>query len=137
MKRELSIAVTKATNTFFLSKFASVTSFVSSGSQASGFRQDLRTLLANVSSGADSKLFLLLGRTIAEALAVLQDSSGAAAFAGATVSGGSIGGIPIVIVDEMTSGEAILVDSSQLAVSQEGFKLDTSSSSQHPTQQHT
>jgi hypothetical protein len=126
LKRELRIAVTKATNTFFLSKFASVPSFVSSGVTGTGFRQDLRTLLANVSSGADSKLFLLVGRSIAEALAVLQDSSGAAAFAGATVNGGVIGGIQIVVVDEMVSGEALLVDASQLAVAQEGFRLEQS-----------
>ena len=78
LKRELRIAITKATNAFFLSKFASVTSFVSSGTQSSGFRQDLRTLLATVSSGADSKLFLIVTRTIAEALAVLPDTAGGA-----------------------------------------------------------
>jgi Phage capsid family len=66
LQRELRTAITKATNTFFLSKFASVTSFVSSGTQASGFRQDLRTLLASVSSGADSKLYLICTRTIAK-----------------------------------------------------------------------
>jgi HK97 family phage major capsid protein len=126
LQRELRTAITKATNTFFLSKFASVTSFVSSGTQASGFRQDLRTLLASVSSGADSKLFLIVGRTIAEALAVLQTTTGATAFENATVNGGSIGGITIVVADEATAGEMILVDASQLAVAQEGFKLDTS-----------
>jgi Phage capsid family len=124
LKRELRTAITKATNTFFLSKFASVPSFVSSGIQASGFRQDLRTLLANVSSGADSKLFLIVTRTIAEALAVLPDTTGNQAFSGA--NGGSIGGITIVVADEATAGEMILVDASQLAVAQEGFKLDTS-----------
>ena len=54
-----------------------MTSFVSSGRQATGFRQDLRTLLANVSSGADCKLYFIVTRTIAEALAVLPDTSGA------------------------------------------------------------
>jgi HK97 family phage major capsid protein len=126
LKRELRIAITKATNTFFLSKFAGVPSFVSSGVTGTGFRQDLRTLLANVSSGAESKLYLLLGRNIAEALAVLQDSSGAGAFPLATVNGGSIGGIQIVVSDEVTSGEMILVDASQLAVAQEGFRIEQS-----------
>ena len=126
LKRELRIAITKASKTFFLSKFASVTSFVSSGTQASGFRQDLRTLLQTVSSGADSKLFLITTRTICEALAVLPDTAGATAFPLVTVNGGSIGGLTIIPCDECTAGEAILVDASQLAVAQEGMRLDTS-----------
>ena len=49
-----------------------------------------------------------------------------AAFAIATVNGGSIGGIQIVVSDEVTAGEDILVDASQLAVAQEGFRIDQS-----------
>jgi hypothetical protein len=123
LKRELRIAITKATNTFFLSKFASVTSFVSSGSQASGFRQDLRTLLATVSKG---DRYLIVTRTIAEALAVIGDTAGGPTFPLATVNGGSFGGITIIPCDEATDGEMILVDASQLAVAQEGFRIDQS-----------
>ena len=83
-------------------------------------------LLSAVSSGADSKLFLIVTRKIAEAWSVLPDSTGAGAFPNANVNGGSIGGIPIVVVDETVDGEIILIDASQVAAGQDGFVLDSS-----------
>ena len=83
-------------------------------------------LLANVTSGADSKLYLITTRTIAEALTVLPDTAGAPAFPNATVFGGSIGGIPILVCDEATAGEIILCDASQVAAGTEGLVLDSS-----------
>ena len=52
-------------------------------------------------------------RTIVEALSVLTDSAGAAAFPGVNYNGGSIAGIPIIPCDEMTAGEILLVDATQ------------------------
>ena len=127
VERELRTAIARATNQIFLPIITTGITFVaSSGVQATGVRQDLRTLLSLVNSGADSKLFLIVTRKIAEAWAVLPDVSGAAAFPTATVNGGSIGGIPIIVCDEATDGEIILVDSSQVAAGTEGFVLDSS-----------
>ena len=127
LQRELRNAIARATNTIFLPILtASAPSFVSSGITATAVRQDLRVLLANISSGADSKLFLITTRTIAEALAVLPDTAGAAAFPNATVNGGQIGGIPIIPCDECTAGEIILVDATQVAAGTEGMTLDSS-----------
>jgi Phage capsid family len=128
LRRELQTAVSRATNTWFLATVgASATSVASSGFTAIAVRQDLRTLLANVNSGADSKLYLIATRKICEALAVLQDSAGAAAFPQATVQGGSIGGIPIACIDEVTDGELWLLDAAQCAAGVQGtLQLDTS-----------
>jgi HK97 family phage major capsid protein len=126
LQTELRTAIARATNSIFLPILtASAPSFPSSGVAGSGVRQDLRTLLANVTSGSASKLFLITGRTIAEALAVLPDTAGGPAFPLATVTGGSIGGIPIIVCDETAIGEIILVDASQVAAGTEGLVFDT------------
>jgi HK97 family phage major capsid protein len=125
LERELRIAIARATNSIFLPIIsAGAPSFTSSGTSELAVRQDIRTLLANVNSGADSKLFLIVTRTIGEALAVLSGPGGAA-FPAATVTGGQIGGIPIVICDEATAGEMILLDASQVAAGQDGLRLDS------------
>jgi hypothetical protein len=128
LRRELTNGIAKSTNTWFLSQIAgSATSVSASGFTALGVRQDLRTLLSLVNSGADAKLFLIVPRTIAEAWTMLPDSAGSAAFPQATVNGGSIGGIQILVSDEATSGEIILVDASQVAAGVSGsLVLDTS-----------
>ena len=126
LQRELQTAIARCTNSVFLPILTSgATSFVSSGTSASAVRQDLRTLLATVSSGAGSKLVFIVTRTIAEALSMIGDSSGGPAFPNATVNGGQIGGVPVIVADEAVSGEIILCDSSQVAAGQEGLKLDT------------
>jgi HK97 family phage major capsid protein len=127
LERELRTAIARATNSIFLPILtANAPSFASSGVAALGVRQDLRTLVANVSSGANSKLFLIVTRKIAEAWSVLPDASGAAAFPTVTVNGGTIGGMTIVVVDEATDGEIILVDATQVAAGSEGLVLDNS-----------
>jgi hypothetical protein len=126
LQTELRTAIARACNSTFLPLLVAGTSVASSGVTALGIRQDLRTLLALVSSGADSKLFFITTRTIAEALSVMPDTAGAAAFPLATVNGGSIAGISIIPCDECTAGEILLVDSSQVAAATEGFTLDTS-----------
>jgi len=66
LQAELRRAIARATNSAFLPLLVAGSSFASSGNNASTVRQDLRTLLSAVSSGADSKLFLIVTRTIAE-----------------------------------------------------------------------
>ena len=127
VERELRTAIARATNSIFLPIITTgITSVASSGVTATGIRQDLRTLLSIVNSGSDSKLFWIVGRKIAEAWAVLQDVSGAQAFPNATVNGGSIGGVPVLVIDEATDGEIILIDASQVAAGTDGFTLSSS-----------
>lgn len=126
VERELRSAITRATNSIFLPLLVPGVTIASSGVTALGVRQDLRTLLQNISNdGVNSKLFLIVSRTIAEAWSVLGDSAGGPAFPDARVDGGSIGGIQIVATDEAVAGEIILVDATQVAAGQEGLTLDT------------
>ena len=126
LQTELRTAIARACNSTFLPLLVAGTSVASSGVTPLGVRQDLRTLLSLVNYGVDSKLFFITTRTIAGALAMLPDTNGNQAFPNAVVSGGSIGGIPIIPCAEVTAGEIILVDASQVAAATEGFTLDTS-----------
>jgi hypothetical protein len=126
VQRGLSEKMTRACNTIFIAAFSGVTSFASSGVTSTGVRQDLRTLLSAVSSGSESRLYLIATRTIVEALSVLTDSAGAAAFPGVQYNGGSIAGIPIIPVDEMASGEILLLDATQVAAASEPPRFDIS-----------
>jgi HK97 family phage major capsid protein len=127
LQTELRTAIARACNQTFLPLLVAGTSVASSGVTALGIRQDLRTLLALVSSGADSKLFLITTRTIAEALSVMPDTTGGPAFPNARPDGGSvINGVPTIVCDECTAGEIILCDASQICAATEGFTLDTS-----------
>lgn len=127
LQTELRRAITRATNNLFLPILSGgAPSFPSSGTTALAVRQDLSVLLQSVVSASDSKLFLIVTRKIAEAWAVLPDNTGASAFPEVTVDGGNAGGIPIVICDEATSGEIILVDATQVAAATEGITFDAS-----------
>jgi Phage capsid family len=126
LQAELRRAISRATNAIFLPLLVAGASVASSGSNANAVRQDLRTLLASVTSGADSKLFLITTRTIVEALSVLGDSQGGPGFPTVTVDGGSIGGMTVIPCDEVTAGEIILVDASQVAAGSDGLVLDSS-----------
>jgi hypothetical protein len=51
---------------------------------------------------------------------MLPDSAGSGGFPQATVQGGSIGGIPLLVCDEVTSGEMILLDAGAVAAGTSG-----------------
>jgi hypothetical protein len=124
LETELRTALTRAANAVFLPLLVAGASFVSSGSTANAIRQDLRTLLSAMNNNANRKLFLIVPTIIAEAWSTIGDSAGGKAFTDVTVNGGSAEGIPIIMCDEATSGEIILVDASQIAAGQEGIVLD-------------
>jgi hypothetical protein len=128
LQTELRQAISRATNAIYLPLLVAGVSLASSGTNANAVRQDLRSLLASVSSGdADTKkLFFIATRTICEALAVMGDTAGGPAFPTVTVYGGEIGGVPLIPCDEVTAGEIILVDASQVAAASEGLVLDSS-----------
>ena len=126
VQRGLSEKMTRACNTILISAFSGVTSFASSGVTSTGVRQDLRVLLSAVSSGSESRLYLVTTRTIVAALSVLTDSAGAAAFPQVNYNGGSISGIPIIPCDEVASGEIYLIDATQCAAATEPPRFDIS-----------
>jgi hypothetical protein len=124
---ELSNAIAVATDTEFVAQLTSgATSFTSNGVTAEHTRVDLRGLLANITTGARSQLFLLTTSSIARSLSVLHTNAGEAAFEDATYNGGSISGIPIVVSDGVPSGTMLLVDATQLAAASDSITLDSS-----------
>jgi HK97 family phage major capsid protein len=127
LERELRGAVGRATDATFLPLLTSgAQSFSSSGATALAVRQDLRTLLLAVTTGAASKLFWIVTPTIAKAWSILPDSAGAAAFPNARPDGGEVSGVPVVASDSATEGEIILADAWQVAAGEEGLRLDAS-----------
>ena len=126
VQRALREKMTRACNSIFITALAGVTSLASGGITATGVRQDIRTLLANVTSGSEARLYLITTRTICEALSILPDTAGAAAFPQMQYNGGSIAGIPVIACDEMTDGEILLCDATQIAAAVEPMKFDTS-----------
>jgi hypothetical protein len=121
---ELSNAVAVETDAQFATVLtAGATSNGSSGVTAEHVRNDLRGMLAQVTTSARSVLFLLMTSAIAKVLSVLHSSAGDAAFPGMTPNGGTIGGLIAVVSDGVPSQTMILVDAQQLAAASETIQL--------------
>jgi HK97 family phage major capsid protein len=122
---ELANAIAVSTDAEFCSQLTSgATSFASNGVTAEHVRVDLRGMLAAITTGARSALFLLTTSTIAKALCMLHTNTGDAAFPEMSFNGGSIGGIPVVVSDGVPSGTMLLIDASQLAGASDTITLD-------------
>lgn len=133
---ELSNAVAVETDETFVSVLTTgATSIGSSGVTAEHVRNDLRGLLASITTGARSQLFLLTTSAIAKVLCVLHTSTGESAFPGMNYDGGQIGGIQVVVSDGVPSGTMLLVDAQQVAAASETIQL--SYSNQAPVQMDT
>ena len=124
---ELQNAVAVETDEQFLSILTSgATSIGSSGVTAEHVRNDLRALLAAVTTSARSVLFLLMPPAIAKVLALLHSNSGDAAFPGLSYKGGPIaGGIEVVVSDGVPASTMVLVDAQQVAAASDTVTLDT------------
>ncbi len=112
--RELQSGVAAVTDTKLLSVITTGTT-ASTATSSGDARKDIGTLLQAVTTGARSKLFLVTGSTIAKTWPLLTTSGGNAAFPDATVQGGSIAGVPILISDNVAAGSIILVDATGIA----------------------
>jgi hypothetical protein len=124
---ELSNAVAVETDETFISVLTSgATSFASGGFTAENVRNDLRGMLAAITTNARSQLFLLMTSTIAKALAVLHTNAGDAAFPGMNYNGGTIGGIQAVLSDGVPAATMLLVDAQQVAAASDTVVLSSS-----------
>jgi hypothetical protein len=120
---ELQNALAVETDETFVEILTSgATSFGSSGVTAEHVRNDLRAALGNITTGARSKLFLLMPSGLAKVLAVLYDENGGAAFPTMTVNGG-IGGMTAIVSDGVPSTSIILADATQIAAASETITL--------------
>jgi hypothetical protein len=94
--------------TFVSVLISAATSNGSSGSTAEHVFNDLRGMLAAVTTNARSQLFLLMTSAIAKTLAVMHDNTGSAAFPGMNFNGGTIGGIQAVVSDGVPASTMLL-----------------------------
>ena len=124
---EMANAVSVSTNSAFISILTTgVTAIPSTGVTAEGVRNDLRAMLASITTTARSRLYLLVPSAVAKTLAVLHDNTGSGAFDGLTVNGGSIAGIEVVVSDGVSANTAVLVDASQIVAASETLQLSAS-----------
>jgi HK97 family phage major capsid protein len=127
LRRELGNAIIRAIDAVFIPLLTvGAASFASSGSTAVAVAQDIRTLLQNITTGSDSRLFLITTPTITKAWATISDASGAPALATARWDGGEVAGIPVLSSDQAVSGEIVLVDASAVAAAVGNLVLDSS-----------
>jgi hypothetical protein len=125
---ELSNAVAVETDETFVGVLTTgATSIGSSGSTAEHVRNDLRALLAAVTTSARSRLFLLTTPAIAKVLSVLHTSTGDAAFPGITYRGGDLAGITVIASDGVPSATMVLVDAAQIVAASDTIQLDAAS----------
>jgi hypothetical protein len=121
---ELSNAVAVTTDTQFIAVLTSgAASNPSGGATAEHVLNDLRGMLANVTTSARSQLFLLMTSAIAKVLSVLHTNTGAPAFPTMNYNGGQIGGIAAVVSDGVPAGTMVLADAQQIAAASETIQL--------------
>ncbi len=115
--RQLRMAVATITDTSFIAAItAGAPTNTSVGNTADNVRADISTLLAQVTTGIGSRLFLIVPPSIAKRWAMLS-TNGVAAFPGLGVMGGTIADITVIASDGCTAGQIVLVDASGIGAS--------------------
>ena len=125
-QQELARAVVAETDANFLSVIATgITPTSSQGSNAFGIANDMAALLASLSTGVGSKVFIAMAPGDVKHMAVQIASNGERAFPGVTINGGDYAGATIIPSDAV-SGQIIGFDASQLALGSTGVEADAS-----------
>jgi hypothetical protein len=129
--RELQNGVALSTDTqFFASILNGVSPLSSTGSTSLDALTDLQLLLAEITTGASSVLYLVTTPAICKQLSLKCTADGALLFPDMTPLGGSISGVPILISDGLSAGQLALIDASGLAGGSDAVILDAT---QHAT----
>lgn len=123
--RELRNAVVAALDAEFLTCLVDSNTplIASDGTTAIAAGSDLHNLLAAVTTYAGSRLFLLAPPDVAKSMATLMDSGGQLVFAGMSPTGGEALGLPVLVSDQVTPGQLILVDASGVLGDIEGVTV--------------
>ena len=123
---ELIAAAALAIDTKFLATATSgISVATSSGPTSAAFRADLAGLLAAVTVGAQSKLFLATTATVAKNLSVMGtlSNSGEGAFPQMGPQGGTVSQIPVIVSDAVSAGQVVLIDADGFAGAVEEARL--------------
>lgn len=75
-------------------------------------RDEIRAALNLVNVTASGQLFVVMNPEIANALAAMTDQNGASAFPEMTPIGGALLGCPVLVTDQITNTEVLLLDAS-------------------------
>ena len=124
IQRLLQNAVTILTDqTFFSAILAGITQNTSTGLTAESVRADLAAMLRQISTGQDSRLFLVATPSISKNWSMLTDSKGLSAFPDLSPVGGQIQGIICLPSDGLSVGQVCLLDASGLGCAQGDIAL--------------
>jgi HK97 family phage major capsid protein len=124
--QELTNAVAEAVDASFVSEITSgIAPTTSAGGGPIAILTDLTALLASLTIGANSKVFLLVSSDIAKSWSVKTTIQGGLLFPAMTPNGGEVQGLP-VIVTSAVSGQIVAADASQLIAASGNIILDVS-----------
>lgn len=92
------------------------------GNTADAARADIQRLLGSfIAAGQAPKQGVLLMSTVAALnLSMMLNPLGQAEFAGLTMNGGVLGGLPVLVSDYIAPGTAVLVNASDIYITEEG-----------------
>jgi hypothetical protein len=118
---ELRNAAARATDAAFIDALvAASTPIASSGDVLA----DVAALLAALTTGAASVVFLILPAAIAKQVITMPATTGGVAFPGMTLAGGNLAGVQAIVSDAITD-QVVAVDATQLAVDPGTVMLST------------
>jgi hypothetical protein len=84
---------------------------------------DIKAALNAMSIGATSRLYIIAAPDVAVALAMATGTDTTLLFPQATVTGGEISGIPVMVSDALAAGTFMLIDAAAIVVTDEGVNL--------------
>jgi len=99
-----------------------VTGIASTGSDAEGVRNDIRTLFASfiAANNAPTSGVFIMQATTALALSLMQNPLGQTEFPNVGMSGGTLFGLPVIVSEYVPSGIVALVNASDIYLGDEG-----------------
>jgi hypothetical protein len=92
---------------------------------SSGPLADIAAALDAVGSGVDSRLYIVAGTSAAKQLVTAAVTGSGVLFPNMSPSGGSIGGIPVIVSSGIDADSFMLIDASAFVVAAEPIRLDT------------
>jgi HK97 family phage major capsid protein len=121
-------AVATATDSAFLSGLlVGVTPTASAGTSHANFQTDLAALLVGVDVGSTSRVYLIMRPDRVKTYVPMLTAGNTYAFPSLTLAGGPIvGGIEVLVSDQVPTGRVILVVADGLLVGDDAISLDAS-----------
>jgi hypothetical protein len=120
---ELRKGVVASTDDKFVGDLIAATTPVASSGE---FLYDLQTLLTAISGDSTSRYFVVMEPANAKRLATAPSVSGPRAYPELTVNGGSVAGVTVVVSDQLSSGQVLAFDATQVAADPGAVVLDAS-----------